>query len=258
MRTISIIAMIALLLLFSGVSLADTATVHGVAYEWSTFEPLDNAIVGVNSTPAQSMVAKYGVYSFELPNGTYQITASYYEEDQLAYYAEDLIRVSDEGSYVLDLLLLPSYSSSGNVTTEAGSEEASSSGTVNSSSLMAGALIVVLILLVLLFSQMKKRPQVPVSSMKKAEPSDYVAQEVPVKVVEEFREEQRPFPASEIPEDPFEEPSEELMPTSEPGGKRRLFLYLKKRSPLFLYFRMNLCQQTFRRSLIFSSPRVAG
>ncbi|WP_340820349.1 hypothetical protein [Methanolobus sp. WCC4] len=216
MRRILFIAMIALLLLLPGVASADTATVHGVAYEWSTFEPLDNTIVGVNSTPEQSMVAKYGVYSFELPNGTYQITASYYEEDQLAYYAEDVVTVSDEGSYVLDLLLLPSYSSSGDATTETGSGEA----TVNSSSLMAGAVIVVIILLTLLVSQMKKRPQTSVSQMKKVEVSHPVAPEAPVKVVEEVREEQSPVPTADTPEEPADELPEEPISVPVPDEQK--------------------------------------
>ena len=161
MRVISCIGCIAIILLLSGLAGASgIATVHGVAYEWNTFEPLDNAIIEVNSTPAQSMVAKYGVYSFELTNGTYHITASYYEDDQLTYYAEDIITVSDEGSYVLDLLLLPSYSSSDDTTSSVSDVETDSSSPVaNASSLIFGSIFVVIILLVMLAYQMKQRPQ---------------------------------------------------------------------------------------------------
>ncbi len=161
MRVISCIGCIAIILLLSGLAGASgIATVHGVAYEWSTFEPLDNAIIEVNSTPAQSMVAKYGVYSFELSKGTYHITASYYEDDQLTYYAEDIITVSDEGSYVLDLLLLPSYSSSDDTTSSVSDVESESSSQVaNASSLIYGSIFVVIVLLILLAYQMKQRPQ---------------------------------------------------------------------------------------------------
>lgn len=89
-----------------------SATIHGVVYEWNTFQPLENVIVEVNSTPLQSMVCKYGTYSFELPQGNYKITASYYEESTLTYYAEDFVNITDEGTYVLDLLLFPAYSQS--------------------------------------------------------------------------------------------------------------------------------------------------
>ncbi len=150
-----------MILLLSGVTAASSiATVHGVAYEWSTFEPLDNAIIEVNSTPSQSMVAKYGVYSFELPNGTYHITASYYEDDRLTYSAEDTIIVSDEGSYVLDLLLLPSYSSSSEETVS------SAEATARSNSILVGAVFVVIILLLVLVYQIKRKPQKSLPSKK--------------------------------------------------------------------------------------------
>jgi uncharacterized membrane protein len=88
----------------------NTATIRGEVYRWDTFEPLENAVVEVNSTPFQSMVAKYGAYSFELEPGNYLITASYYQNGTLIYSAEESITVKGEGKYVLDLLLLPVYS----------------------------------------------------------------------------------------------------------------------------------------------------
>ncbi|WP_342304055.1 hypothetical protein [Methanolobus sp. ZRKC5] len=161
MRVLSCIVCIAMILLLSGVTAASSiATVHGVAYEWSTFEPLDNAIIEVNSTPSQSMVAKYGVYSFELPNGSYHITASYYEDDQLTYSAEDTIVVSDEGSYVLDLLLLPSYSSTGEETVS------SAETTLRNNSILIGAIFVVVILMFILVVQIKRKPQKSLPSKK--------------------------------------------------------------------------------------------
>ncbi|MDK2939489.1 MAG: hypothetical protein PWQ51_1654 [Methanolobus sp.] len=182
-------------MLTGGGSAANIATVHGVAYEWSTFEPLDNAIIEVNSTPTQSMVAQYGVYSFELANGTYMITASYYEDDQLTYYAEDIITVSEEGSYVLDLLLVPSYSSSNETESEVSNIE-SSSGT-NSNSLLYGSILVIVLLLVLLISQMKQKPQSPRHAVKKEEVNQ-VAAEVPSKIEEKPVQQEEKAAASEI------------------------------------------------------------
>jgi len=101
----------AALMLTAPAAAADSpATIHGVVYGWDTFEPLDNAVVEVNSTPSQSMVAKYGIYSFELAPGAYTIKASYYQNGTLSYSAEEPITVESEGNYVLDLLLLPVYS----------------------------------------------------------------------------------------------------------------------------------------------------
>lgn len=87
-----------------------TATVHGEVYSLDTFEPLDNAVVYVNSTPAQSMVAKYGMYSFELEPGNYTITAKYYQNSTVIYSVDDAVDIKNKGNYVHDLLLLPVYS----------------------------------------------------------------------------------------------------------------------------------------------------
>lgn len=86
-----------------------TATVHGVVYDYDTFKPLENAVVEVNSTPSQSMVAKYGLYSFDLLPGDYNITASY-QNSSVTYSASETIQIKDQGKYVRDLLLLPVYS----------------------------------------------------------------------------------------------------------------------------------------------------
>lgn len=102
---------IAAVLALVGPALAEsTATIHGAVYGWDTFEPLENAVVDVNSTPSQSMVAKYGLYSFDLVPGDYTITARYYQNSTLIYSAEETVKIKDEGKYVLDLLLLPVYS----------------------------------------------------------------------------------------------------------------------------------------------------
>ena len=83
-------------------------TIHGTIYEWSTFEPLDNALIELNSTPVQFRVATSGVYSFNLPPGNYLIKTSYYDNDTLEYYSEDIISVTDkEGDFVFDILLFP-------------------------------------------------------------------------------------------------------------------------------------------------------
>ncbi|MBC7086533.1 MAG: winged helix-turn-helix transcriptional regulator [Methanomethylovorans sp.] len=88
---------------------ANVATVHGAIYDWDTFNLLENTIVEVNSTPPQSQVAKYGLYSFELPRGIYILKASYYENGELASYTEQVLNITDDGDYILDLLLLPAY-----------------------------------------------------------------------------------------------------------------------------------------------------
>ena len=96
---------VVLMLIPSAVS---AATIHGTVYEWSTFKPLDNALIEVNSTPVQFRVAVSGVYSFNLPPGDYLITTKYYNNDTLEYYSEESISLNDiEGDFVFDILLFP-------------------------------------------------------------------------------------------------------------------------------------------------------
>lgn len=88
---------------------ATAAVVHGTTYEWSTFEALENAIVLVNSTPPQVMVAPSGSYTFDLPEGFYMIRAEYYRGNLLEYCAEEEITIvgGGDGNFVLDLLMFP-------------------------------------------------------------------------------------------------------------------------------------------------------
>ena len=100
-----------LILAFVPTFASGAATVHGAVYEWDSFELLDDTIVEVNSTPSQTIVAKYGIYSFDLAEGTYKITASYYNENTLESSTEEIITISDDGDYIVDLLLYPTYES---------------------------------------------------------------------------------------------------------------------------------------------------
>jgi len=85
------------------------ATIHGTVYEWYSFKPLENAVVEINSTPVQNLVATNAEYSFNLTPGTYLITANYFEEDTVVYKAEEEVVISGDGEYVHDLLLFPTY-----------------------------------------------------------------------------------------------------------------------------------------------------
>jgi uncharacterized membrane protein len=85
------------------------ATIHGTVYEWYSFKPLENSIVEINSTPEQSLVATNAEYSFNLTPGTYRINASYFEGDIVVYETEEDVTISDDGEYIHDLLLFPTY-----------------------------------------------------------------------------------------------------------------------------------------------------
>lgn len=112
-----IICIAALLTLLASASLAlgvpfledknVTATVHGATYAQDTLELLNDTVISINSTPSQSMVAKDGIYSFELVPGDYAITARYYRNNTLIYSKETTFKIEGEGNYVFDLLLYP-------------------------------------------------------------------------------------------------------------------------------------------------------
>ncbi len=93
----------------SGTTLAqeNRATIYGTTYDWFTFDPMYNVVVEINTSPVQTMVADNGDFSFEVPFGSYIITAGYYENTLLREYAEENITVTESGSYRIDLILLP-------------------------------------------------------------------------------------------------------------------------------------------------------
>ena len=90
---------------------AQAATLHGTIYEWSDFEsPLKNAIVEVNSTPAQYMVATAGTYSFNLSAGSYLIRAKYYRNNILELVGEESVQIDKTDvsrDFIHDILLFP-------------------------------------------------------------------------------------------------------------------------------------------------------
>ncbi|ABE52015.1 helix-turn-helix transcriptional regulator [Methanococcoides burtonii] len=108
-----LVCILALILFIVPVGAVGTATIHGAIYEWDTFEPLENVLIEVNSTPPQSIVAKYGVYSLDLVPGDYEIVATYYTGNILVASTQESITISDDGDYIIDLLLLPSYENEG-------------------------------------------------------------------------------------------------------------------------------------------------
>jgi len=100
-----------IIILFLAIFLINTvyaATIHGTIYDLS-LDKVQNAMVSVSSQPRQHFVAKNGTYEFNLPVGEYTIKAEYYRDDILIAYVTENISVIDDGEYVLDLILFPSF-----------------------------------------------------------------------------------------------------------------------------------------------------
>ncbi|MFH0834900.1 MAG: carboxypeptidase-like regulatory domain-containing protein, partial [Candidatus Micrarchaeota archaeon] len=89
-----------LLLLASSVA---GATLHGTVYD-GTLEPLDKAMVSINTTPAQFVVTRNGSYSLEAPAGEYEVTASY-KYGNATYSDSDYVKIASSGSFSLDLVI---------------------------------------------------------------------------------------------------------------------------------------------------------
>lgn len=77
------------------------ATVHGTIYDLSLDEQ-PNAIVSINTSPLQRIVAKNASYAFTVQTGAYKLIADF--ED---YVAVENIIIDTNGTYILDLILSP-------------------------------------------------------------------------------------------------------------------------------------------------------
>lgn len=88
------------------ISFASAADVHGTVYDLS-LRKLSNAAVEINTSPKQFFVAQNGSYSFNVPNGFYTIKARLLQKKTIVASAEENITISQDGSYVVDLILFP-------------------------------------------------------------------------------------------------------------------------------------------------------
>ena len=97
---------IALMIVFlASVGAAGAATIYGSIYD-NSINKVNYAIVEVNSSPHQRLIAVNGTYQFELPVGSYKITGIYSMRGT-RMRAEENVRVDDDGIYILDLFLYP-------------------------------------------------------------------------------------------------------------------------------------------------------
>jgi len=99
---ILILAFVAILLINS----ANAATIYGAIYDLS-LKKLNNARVEINTVPNQFLIAQNGSYSFNVPNGAYTIKAQLMQKNTVIASVQENITISQDGSYVLDLILFP-------------------------------------------------------------------------------------------------------------------------------------------------------
>lgn len=99
-------------LLILGVLLAlapftHAAVITGTTYDGLTLDVLPNAIVTINTTPAQTKLVKDGMYTFDVPIGKYTLKGTYLEQGIVVQEALHSLNVEKEGTYTVDLILLP-------------------------------------------------------------------------------------------------------------------------------------------------------
>ena len=99
--------------------LSDTAfaaTIYGNIYDLS-LRKASGAKVEVNTTPGQILVSTDGTYSFSIPNGFYRIKAEL-RQDGIAASESRNISISQEGRYVIDLILFPGFEDEDDISKE--------------------------------------------------------------------------------------------------------------------------------------------
>ena len=101
MRTLTLL-LVLLLIQLSGI--VQAATLQGEIYN-TNLDQESNVVVNINSVPAQQFLSKDGFYSFNLPAGSYNLSAS-----KNGLKASENIIIVEGGTYVYDLFLLPDVS----------------------------------------------------------------------------------------------------------------------------------------------------
>jgi len=84
-------------------SIVTAAEVKGTIYDFS-LNKIKNAVIEVNTQPAQKTVSIDGTYSFNIPKGSYEITA---KTTKNTIIAKEYIEIKDEGSFNIDLFVFP-------------------------------------------------------------------------------------------------------------------------------------------------------
>ena len=106
--------LIAVLSLLSNTAIA--ANVHGNIYDLS-LNKVSGARVAINTSPEQFLVSKDGSYSFDVLNGFYAIKAELRQDGIVASESRN-ISIIQEGKYVIDLILFPTFEDEDDISKE--------------------------------------------------------------------------------------------------------------------------------------------
>jgi uncharacterized membrane protein len=84
------------------------ATIFGTVYDFD-LQQVDNVRISINTTPGQQLIATSGRYSINVPPGDYLITAEQLQAGNVIASTEEVVTITKEGSYVIDLIVFPSF-----------------------------------------------------------------------------------------------------------------------------------------------------
>lgn len=162
------------------------ATIHGTIYDLN-LDKVSNVRVEIDTEPKQQYISKEGTYTFNVPVGEYTITAKYYSGERVVSLVEENISVKDDGDYVLDLILFPSFEEENELLEEEEidlSDEYFREKSYGGYFVFGLVLLWVLILLAVYWG-MKKKPEKKVSEAENKEPKRGDKVEDVIKVIKE-------------------------------------------------------------------------
>jgi len=88
-------------------SIASAATIQGTVYDIG-FKPVENAIIEINTSPKQTIIAVDGAYLIEVTRGEYNLTALKIINGRITDSTQEKVTIETEtGTYQIDLVLFP-------------------------------------------------------------------------------------------------------------------------------------------------------
>lgn len=102
------IPLAAIMLTSAAARTVSAATIAGTVYDFS-LEKVPKAQVTISTEPQQNIVAEDASYSFEVPPGTYTLTAQQLERGRVLAKVEENVSIRGEGVFHVDLILFPDF-----------------------------------------------------------------------------------------------------------------------------------------------------
>ena len=158
-----------LLLVLALLPIGEAATIQGSVYDVS-LELLTDVKVGISTEPRQQLIAKNGTYSFEVPPGTYILTAFELKDEEIVSTVQENVVISVDGSFTLDLLLFPNFDEDLSFIEDVGSlsveEEVVGGISITQIVLIVGAIVLIALVILVFFlhssrKQSSKTPGLP-------------------------------------------------------------------------------------------------